>query len=386
MNDPKIFINDKSLKKNGEAAVYVIVHLQYKSMRFNTGICVNPEKFNYKTMRVKSSDKEWKDKNLIIESCLAKMNDIFVRYRLQNNELTPDLILNEWKNPARRIDFYAFFDEILASRKREIKNQTYRNHKTAINKLKLFSPKLTFAEITPDFLERYKQSLKLKHGNDVNTIHTTMKIIRAYLNIAIRKGIIDKNPFAEVKINTANPDRVFLTSEELKKMWELYCSGQLTEKKQKILRHFLFMCFTGIRISDLKAMTTDNVISEMLVFLPQKTAGIKKKMVKVPLTIYAIRCINDEKRTGTKLFMNISEQKMNEYIKVIAGSIKIHKPLTNHSGRHTFATVFLDKTGDLASLKELLGHSKITDTMKYVHITDGMLLKQMENMEAKLFQ
>ena len=77
---------------------------------------------------------------------------------------------------------------------------------------------------------------------------------------------------------------------------------------------------------------------------------------------------------------------MNDYIKEIAKVAEVYKPLTNHSARHTFATVWLEKTHDLAALQQLLGHSKITDTMKYVHITEKMLKSQMQLFEQTVFK
>jgi len=197
MSSVKVFLNKNYKKKNGECAVYLLVHLGYKSLKFLTGVSCDPDpkKFNYTTMRIRGNSKSVRDDNLVIEKALAQMNDIFVRYRLQNIHLTPELLKNEWKNPARRIDFYKFIDEALAERKGEIANQTYKNHNSAIKKLKEFRPSLAFSEITPDFLENYRRWMKKTKKNDINTIHGSMKILKAYLNIAIKKGIIDTNPY-----------------------------------------------------------------------------------------------------------------------------------------------------------------------------------------------
>lgn len=72
-----------------------------------------PGDSDIKSLRVKGNSKKVKDDNLIIESCMARINEVFVRYRLQNIELTSDLLKNEWKNPARRIDFHSFLKEAI---------------------------------------------------------------------------------------------------------------------------------------------------------------------------------------------------------------------------------------------------------------------------------
>jgi site-specific recombinase XerD len=95
--------------------------------------------------------------------------------------------------------------------------------------------------------------------------------------------------------------------------------------------------------------------------------------------------MDDENSPDDTIFHPISEQKLNESIKEIAKLVKILKPLSNHSARHTFATLWLEKTNDLAALQKLLGHSDIADTMIYVHITEKMLKKQMSNFDKSIF-
>ncbi len=50
----------------------------------------------------------------------------------------------------------------------------------------------------------------------------------------------------------------------------------------------------------------------------------------------------------------------------------IQKPVTLHTLRHSYATHFLEDTGDLFSLKENLGHARIDTTLIYVHIVGAL--------------
>lgn len=77
----------------------------------------------------------------------------------------------------------------------------------------------------------------------------------------------------------------------------------------------------------------------------------------------------DEKKE--LLFENmIADQKINEYIKTIAQKAGIKKKLSCKAGRHTFATLFLQKTKDLATLKEILGHTDYRETLVYAHVME----------------
>lgn len=157
MANIKVFIDPKKVKKNGECAIYLQVCLMYKVLNFPSGVNVVPEKFDFELGKIKGAMKKVKDDNLIIERCLASLNEIFVRYRLQNIAITPELLREEWKNPTRRIDFYAFFDEAIKDRKNDIAEGTRKQHQSSINKLKEFRPQLAFCEINNKMVESYRK-------------------------------------------------------------------------------------------------------------------------------------------------------------------------------------------------------------------------------------
>ena len=386
MTTPKVYINNNYKKKDGTSAVYILVHLGGISMKFATGINVDNEKFNHNTSRLKGNSKAVRDNNLIIEKGLARINDIFVRYRLQNEAITPEILKQEWKNPTRRVDFYVWMEETIALRKGDIAESSMKQHRALVSKMKQFRPKLAFAELDHEFLDLFRRFLKVKKKNDLNTIHNNLKNLKAYLNIAIRQGVIEQNPFDRIKLKRSSPDRTFLTENELSALWNLYHSNKLPENYYKVLRHFLFMCFTGLRISDLQAITFDNIQNNRLVFFPVKTRSSKKSGVKVPINKYAMQLITYEGRKQGPVFDLISEQRMNLQIKEIALAAGIPKKLSNHSGRHTFATLYLQETKDVVGLQRLLGHSNINQTMVYVHINDENLNENMAIFESKIFE
>lgn len=417
MANLKIYIDPKKKKKNGESSIFITVNLQYKKLFFFTGVSCDPDKFDLTTNKIKGNSKEVKDGNLIIDRCVASLNDIFVRYRLQNIELTPELLKREWKNPTRRIDFFTFFDEVFKERKNDIAEGTYKQHQSSIDKLKefinernkgistntrkpttlatpgkkkkkVYTDKLAFSEIDSEMVEAYRRWLKMVKGNDLNTIYTALKNFKTYVNIAKRKGVIDHSPFDNYRLRKSNPDRIFLTEAELQSLWQLYEKDYLADGDQRVLRHFLFMCFTGLRISDLKSITPDSIVGNVLVYSAVKTRSIKSgQTVKVPLNLYAKKLIADEATKTGLLFNCLSDQKMNVKIKDIvkAAKPKILKDVSNHSARHTFATLWMNKTKDVLALQKLLGHSDISQTMIYAHITDGMIAAEMNNFENTLF-
>lgn len=385
----RVYVDPKKKKKDGKVTVYILVHIDYKSVKFNTGVSCIASDFDLKTCRIRGNTKEVKDDNLIIESCLSRLHEVFVRYRLQNIELTADLLKNEWKNPTRRIDFHKFFEEALEERKADISQATYKNDKSFGVKLKEFKPRLAFSEINADLIDQFSRWMRAApRKNEINTVHVAMRRFRTYLYIAVKKGVITENPFGKVKLKKTTTDRTNLTAEELLTLWNLYNKHELSGSLQSVLRHFLFMCFTGVRISDLKALTKDNVIGNVLIFTVKKTLNTKNNLLRIPLTTQAMQLILDEPDLSNKLFEVISDQKMNDYIKNICklDTVKIYKHVSNHTGRHTFATNFLKKTKDLAALQRLLGHSDIKETMMYVHVDDQLLIEDMTIFQNNIFK
>lgn len=382
---PKVFIHDSYLKKDGTAAIYILVHLHRKTIKFNTNISCTPKKFDYKKHRIKGSTEEIKDDNLVIENALSRINEIAVRYRLQNETLTPELLKREWKNPAHRINFHDFLKDAINERKTELAESSIEQHKSLAAKLEKFSPALSFAEIDAEFINQFRLSL-VKKENNKNTIHNNLKNFKAYMNIAKRKGTINENPFDFVKLKRAQVERVFLTEKELELFQAKYDGNYYFRGYHLVLRHFLFMCYTGLRISDFKELTFDNIIDDMIVYWPKKTKNFKRVAVKVPLTMYSKQLIIDEGNKIGKVFNSLSEPVMNRKLKDLSSDMKFYKKITNHSARHTFATLYIEKTNDVAGLQRLLGHSSITETMVYVHITETALQNQMKSFEKRLFQ
>ena len=76
------------------------------------------------------------------------------------------------------------------------------------------------------------------------------------------------------------------------------------------------------------------------------------------------------KKTKT-LFPNISNQKLNAYLKEIANLSGIRKNLTFHIARHTFATTITLSNGvPIETVSKLLGHSKIATTQIYAKVIE----------------
>jgi site-specific recombinase XerD len=118
-----------------------------------------------------------------------------------------------------------------------------------------------------------------------------------------------------------------------------------------------------------------------LEFVAHKTKRYQKT-IRFGLSKVALRLLDDFfKLRLTKSIK--AEQTINDDLKLIAAYAGIRKSLTTHVARHTFATTFLTLGGDVVVLKEILGHSRIETTMRYVHVVDKRKTQQMGNFDNK---
>ena len=374
-------------RKDGKSAVYFYVYINGDRVRINTNVVVKPENFDLDKGLIKGKTKEIKDDNLIIGKCRSRINQIEVKYRLKNQEITADLLKSEYSHPSYDIDFLTWMENEIKIKKHEVGNRRIIKYTTILNKIKEYRQPVTFSMIDHFFIENFRGWLKGTKHNDISTVSSNLAVLKSFTTRAVRKGLIEQDPFRDIKIGRGNIDRTFCTEKELAILWNIYLGDPEKELKpylRPVLRHFLFMCFTGLRISDFREITFDNISNGSIRIYPIKTRSKKKQIVKIPLCHQAIKMILDEGNLTGKLFHPITEQRMNTNIKALADLAKIRKPLTNHSARHTFATLFIQKTSDVATLQKLLGHSRIEETMVYVHITEENLFGQMKRFEESI--
>jgi site-specific recombinase XerD len=81
----------------------------------------------------------------------------------------------------------------------------------------------------------------------------------------------------------------------------------------------------------------------------------------------------------------LSNQKMNDNLKVIQEVAKINKSLTTHLARHTFATTITLGNGvPIETVSRMLGHTKLSTTQIYAKVLDNKIEQDMEDLKSKL--
>lgn len=372
----KIVIKDDYVRADGTSALYLQIFLNKEKKKIPCNISVKASEFDKVKQRVKSKCPYYKDYNLIIEKMLADINKIEVNYRLSNLTLDLSSLLNEYENPTSKLDFIKFWEDEMIRQKEILKTDTYRQQMTMLNKTKAFKSPLYFYEINENYIQDLKVHCKKTLKNNDNTISSLLKSFKKYLHIANKKGIVTPVSFDDIKNKSFKGNRTFLSPDEIRSLNKYWESEFVNETHKNILSMFLFSCFTGLRISDVTNLTDDNIIENTLAFTAVKTS----KFQRISLNDSAKKYL-DPKLIFKAVYTG---EYINRELKNIAKICGIRKVITYHVARHTFATNFLICGGRVENLQKILGHSKITDTMIYVHIVESITDIQIHNMDEIL--
>lgn len=369
----KIVIKEDHIRTDGTCAVYLQMFLNKVRKKIPMHLAVKPSDFDKTKQRVKSKAPLSRDFNLIIEKALGDINTIEVNYRLSNEVLTMEKLLSEYTNPSSRIDFLKFWEVEMEHQKLTKDLATYNQQMGTLRKVKKYKESIFFYELDKIFFEKMIGHFEKVDKNGVQTIFTLKKNFKKYLHIANDKGIKTALSYKDIKTPSPISKRTFLDGEEITRLNEFYNSSFINENLKSILGQFLFSCFTGLRISDSQAITTNNIIGNVLAFTAVKTG----KFQRIQLNETALTFIGEKEVFATKY----SEKHINAELKNIAKACGIRKHVTFHVARHSFATNFLICGGRVEVLQKLLGHSSIRETMVYVHIVDSIVDTQIFNLD-----
>ena len=223
----------------------------------------------------------------------------------------------------------------------------------------------------------YLTSAKIFHRNNDEvlgkaTADNYYKILKACIKEALRCGYIPFDPTIQISaeekknITPTGETREYLNIEEVKMIQEVKPKTKIAES---VKQAFLFSCFTGLRISDIRALEWSDIRGNGTEKEICKKMEKTQKMVYVPLSSMALGYL-PQKEDGKELVFDLPKQAATicRSIKSICKMAGINKKVTFHTARHTFATMCLTSGTDIYTTSKLLGHSKVTTTQIYADI------------------
>jgi len=237
-------------------------------------------------------------------------------------------------------------------------------------------------QVIRDFL-----SYLIEQGIAKGSITRKLSAIRSFYHYLVREGILNNNPIEQV--SSPKRDRrlpSFLTVEETIRLLKSPDLGTPQGLRDRCLMELIYA--TGLRVSELDNLGIEQVnLDTHEIKVCGKGSKERVVLIGEPAAIALINYLKNarplllsNKVNNNNLFLNnkgdrISERMIQKILSKYARLAGIEKRVHPHLLRHTFATHLLDGGADLRVVQELLGHSNLSTTQIYTHVTQSRARK-----------
>ena len=264
---------------------------------------------------------------------------------------------------------------------------TIMSYMNDLNKFDLFLNNKDITKIDKTVIRSFIESEKNRKLSD-RTISHDLIVIKNFYKYLEKNNSIKNNPSVDIelpKLKKALPH--VLSLDEVDKILDIELKDKYAYRNKAMLE---LMYSSGLRISELVNLKIQDIdLEEDIV----RVTGKGSKMRIVPIGDYAIYYLNlyineyrsllMKSKVSDYLFLNsrgdrISRQAMFKIIKQIIRDKNIKKDVSPHTLRHSFASHMLENGADLRSIQELLGHSDISTTQIYTHISNKKIKENYE--------
>ena len=220
------------------------------------------------------------------------------------------------------------------------------------------------------------------------TIARRVATTRSMFRFLHRDGYIPANP--SLGLTRPKQDRKlpkFLSVEEAMRLVEAPSGSDFTACRDRAILETLYS--TGLRVSELVSLKVRDVD---LIGGSLRVIGKGRKERLVPVGSYSVRAIREYLKTlkpqaradHQPIFQNclggaLTDRSVRRILHRYLQKASIQQKISPHALRHSFATHLLDRGADLRSVQELLGHSSLTTTQVYTHVTTERLKRVYES-------
>ena len=262
-------------------------------------------------------------------------------------------------------------------------NNTIKSYETDLNKFIIFFKNKNINNITKKDIEKYIEHLN--NNLNMKSISRNISTLKSFYKFLKINNTIHINPMDTIK----NPKQrkslpKILSEEEVTKILDIKLKTDFDFRNKAMIE---LMYSSGLRVSELINLKVNDIdLDNECVRIFGK--GSKERLV--PLNEYAVNYLREyilyhrkemfKHGENNYLFLNNHGEKMTrqgffKILKKIAKEKNIKTEFSPHTLRHSFATHLLKNGADLRSIQELLGHSDISSTQIYTHISNEKLQK-----------
>ena len=235
---------------------------------------------------------------------------------------------------------------------------------------------------------------ELSKTNCTNSISRKLVSLRMLYIFLVKENIVKENLMSSFTLPKRDKKLpIVLSQEEMIEILDGIIVCDAISTRNRCMVELLYA--TGMRISELLNLTLKDLNIKMG-FIKVIGKGNKERMIPIGSYVGEIleQYINDYRaefniKNDSLLFFNkhgqrLSREEFYSILQTIVNSTSITKKVSPHTFRHTFATHLLENGADLRSIQELLGHSDISTTTIYTHISNQKIRSEYQQFHPRI--
>lgn len=271
-------------------------------------------------------------------------------------------------------------------------SKTAENYRHYLERLVEYGGDIDVAKITSESIRKYRLWLNRyinDNGENLSTITQAYHLIalRGFLAYCAKRDIATLSPEKIELPKTVRKQVTFLSNDEIQRMLDATTGESPTALRDHAIIELLFS--SGLRVSELANLNRDHINTTRREFTVRGKGQKDRAIFISPRAAEAITTYLDSRGDSLPaLFLNHSRNNTTstsgDYRRLTTRSIQrliskyarlagITKKVTPHTMRHSYATDLLMNGADIRSVQTLLGHSDISTTQVYTHVTDQHL-------------
>jgi len=392
------YIKRTKLLKNGEAPVFLRILVDQKREDIGLGRSIDPRLWSSEKNGALGISNVAKDLNRYLDDITHRLKNLTQDLRYDGKEISAlslkkgllGITEDELKVLQAIQEHNDRFAQLVG---KEVSAATLQRYETVYRHVRDYilykydKPDIPMRKVDFVFLNDFAFYLMTMRNIGHNSTMKYIKNFKKIVRLAIANGHIRHDPFANFKTTIKKVDRGFLTQDELDKIIN---EDFKIDRLIYVRDCFVFACFTGLAYSDLKKLAPVNLMKgpdgKLWITAKRKKTDNVCNIPLLPTALHILEKYADHPYCTKKnlLLPVLSNQKLNAYLKEIAGICTINKELTTHMARHTFATTITLNNGiPIESVSKMLGHSSIKMTQIYARLLDNKVGRDMDKLNSK---
>lgn len=285
-----------------------------------------------------------------------------------------------FSNKEKTVSFNSYVSNYIKKPYDKLEEGTLNKYKSFLAHLNQFNPKIEFAQLTPDFVSKFKQFLEMKQGLKGNTIKSYFDKFKKLVNLAEKESFLEMKQtrflFADTKITWSDTKRTFLELEEIKRIYNL--KFKIAEKYLERDRDvFLFQIYSALYYNDLGLIKKTQLVNKDgigMYLMAHRNKNDNQTLIplyKFPNAAIILAKYSSQDNNDLMLFDSkylIESQAYNRNLKIIASRANIKKEISNRTARHTNAQLWIHYGTKKEVVSKILGHSLSQTTEEYFRV------------------